>query len=69
MFYQSKGIIPRFYQYNLDIQKEFISLLNANKFGFEELISPVQLRNKKILEKVTDDVITIELVTEICLKY
>jgi hypothetical protein len=47
MFYQSKAIIPRFYLYNLDIQKEFISLLKANKFGFEELISPVQLWNKR----------------------
>ncbi|MBA4535979.1 GNAT family N-acetyltransferase [Bacillus aquiflavi] len=63
-FYQSKGIIPRFYIYNLDKQKEFISLLKINKFRFEELITPVQLWNKKIFEKAAPENMTIELVTE-----
>ncbi|TCS92182.1 GNAT family N-acetyltransferase [Hazenella coriacea] len=64
MYYQSKGIIPRFYIYNLDIQKEFLSLLEENKFSMEQLISPVQIWNKEVFEKVTPDSITIELVTE-----
>lgn len=64
MYYQAKGIIPRFYLYNLDLQKELIALLKANKFRFEELISPVQLWNKKIFEKAVPESVTIEFVTE-----
>lgn len=63
-YYQTKGLIPRFYIYNLDVQQEFISKLKANHFGFEELISPVQLWDKKIIEKVHNERVTIELVTE-----
>lgn len=64
MYYQAKGIIPRFYLYNLDIQKDLIALLKANQFGFEELVNPVQLWNKKIIEKIAPAAVTIESVTE-----
>lgn len=63
-YYQSKGIIPRFYLYHLDLQKEFITLLKANQFGLEEIINPVQLWNKNILEKAVPQNIKIEPVTE-----
>ncbi|WP_409296499.1 GNAT family N-acetyltransferase [Peribacillus sp. SCS-26] len=42
-FYRSRGIIPRFYLYNLELQQEFIAQLRAEGFGFEELASPVQV--------------------------
>jgi GNAT superfamily N-acetyltransferase len=62
-FYQSKGLLPRFYIYNLDVQGEFISQLKDNHFGYEELISPVQLWDKKIIESSNIEEVTIELVT------
>lgn len=61
-FYNSKKIIPRFYLYNLDLQKELISILLENSFGYEELISPVQLWDKKLLEKEKNENIVIERV-------
>jgi N-acetylglutamate synthase-like GNAT family acetyltransferase len=61
--YQSKGLVPRFYLYNLDVLGEFISRLKANQFGFEELISPVQLWDKRVSEPSNLEDITIELVT------
>jgi GNAT superfamily N-acetyltransferase len=62
-FYQSRGLTPRLYLYNLEEQGELISQLKANHFGFEELISPVQLWDKKIIETSNLEEITIELVT------
>jgi N-acetylglutamate synthase-like GNAT family acetyltransferase len=62
-FYDSKKIIPRFYIYNLDTQQELIEQLKLNHFGFEELISPVQLWEQKVLERETRKEISIELVT------
>jgi N-acetylglutamate synthase-like GNAT family acetyltransferase len=62
-FYQLHGLLPRFYIYNLDSQDELITQLKANHFGYEELISPVQLWNKKIIESSNLEEITIELVT------
>lgn len=63
-FYQSRKIIPRFYIYDPDSQQEFVDLLKLHHFGFEELISPVQLWDQQISaqEKARD--LSIELVTE-----
>lgn len=63
-FYQSRNIIPRFYLYNLDNQQPFSEQLKLNHFGFEELISPVQLWNGKIIETENLKEISIELVTK-----
>lgn len=62
-FYQTRGLLPRFYIYNLDVQGGFISQLRDNQFGYEELISPVQLWDKKINESRNLEEVTIELVT------
>jgi N-acetylglutamate synthase-like GNAT family acetyltransferase len=62
-FYNNRKIIPRFYIYNLDVQRELIDQLKLNHFGFEELISPVQLWEQKFLEKEKTKGISIELVT------
>jgi GNAT superfamily N-acetyltransferase len=62
-FYQSKGLVPRFYLYNLDVLGGFISRLKSNHFGYEELISPVQLWDKRVNETSSLEDITIELVT------
>lgn len=62
-FYQSRGLVPRFYIYNLEVQGELISRLKANHFGYEELISPVQLWDKNIIESRILEEVTIELVT------
>ncbi|MDM5189302.1 hypothetical protein QUF99_18935 [Bacillus sp. DX4.1] len=50
-FYKTKNIVPRFYIYNLDMQKRRMSELKIKNFGFEELISPVQLWNEKLTKK------------------
>ncbi|MEI4770826.1 GNAT family N-acetyltransferase [Psychrobacillus sp. FJAT-51614] len=63
-FYNSKNIIPRFYLYNLDLQQELISILIANSFGYEELMGPVQLWDKKLLEKERDEHLLIERVSK-----
>jgi N-acetylglutamate synthase-like GNAT family acetyltransferase len=63
-FYQAKGLIPRFYLYNLEVQQELITQLKANHFGFEELVSPIQLWDNTVIEKVQNEDVTIELVTE-----
>lgn len=62
-FYSTRNIIPRFYIYNLESQQEFIDELKLNHFGYEELISPVQLWNGKIPELKNPEKVTIELVT------
>ncbi|WP_313892800.1 GNAT family N-acetyltransferase [Psychrobacillus sp.] len=63
-FYESKKIIPRFYIYNLESQQSLISQLRLNNFGFEELIHPVQLWDKKSLEKGNNEKVKIELITK-----
>ncbi|WP_282032825.1 GNAT family N-acetyltransferase [Metabacillus indicus] len=63
-FYQSKKIIPRFYIYNLEAQQELVNMLKLNQFGFEELISPVQLWDQVISEKEMDEAVSIEVVTK-----
>lgn len=63
-YYESKKIIPRFYLYDLDNQRDFISTLKLNNFGYEELISPVQLWDKKMLKIKKNEHVEIELVTK-----
>ncbi|MFX3675210.1 MAG: GNAT family N-acetyltransferase [Paenisporosarcina sp.] len=63
-FYESKKITPRFYLYNLDSLQNLISTLKLNHFGYEELISPVQLWDKQIREKDKNERVTIEIVTK-----
>jgi len=63
-FYNTRKIIPRFYIYNLDAHQELVDQLKLNHFGFEELISPVQLWEQKVLEKEKRKEISIELVTK-----
>ena len=63
-FYNTRKIIPRFYIYNLDAHQELVDQLKLNHFGFEELISPVQLWEQKVLEKEKQQEISIELVTK-----
>lgn len=63
-FYNARKIIPRFYIYNLDRQREFIDQLKLSHFGFEELISPVQLWEHNALEREKAKGISIELVTD-----
>ena len=63
-FYQSRKIIPRFYIYNLDDQQELVVQLKMDHFDLEELISPVQIWDLKVLEKEKRKEITIELVTK-----
>ncbi|MDQ0219785.1 GNAT family N-acetyltransferase [Peribacillus cavernae] len=62
-YYQSRNIIPRFYIYNLEIQQNIISELKSKNFRYEELISPVQLWNNRVIEIVNNNRITIEKVT------
>ncbi len=59
-YYQSRKIIPRFYLYQLDAQQALINQLKFNHFGFEELISPVQLWDKKLRKKEDNEKIKIE---------
>lgn len=63
-FYQTEGLIPRFYLYNLDEQRELIAQLKANHFGFEELVSPIQMWDHKVIEKGHNEDVTIEMVVE-----
>ncbi|MFJ7725235.1 GNAT family N-acetyltransferase [Neobacillus sp. NPDC097160] len=63
-FYKEKSITPRFYLYNLEDLSSFIKELNSYNFGFEELVSPIQIWNKKINEHKSSDRVTIERVTE-----
>ncbi|PEO38632.1 GNAT family N-acetyltransferase, partial [Bacillus pseudomycoides] len=64
-FYKTKNIVPRFYIYNLDMQEKLISELQIKNFGFEELISPIQLWNKKLTKKDKNEKVTIEKVSEL----
>lgn len=63
-FYESRQLVPRFYLYNLDSLQSLIASLKENHFGYEELVSPVQLWDKKIIELEPYDDVTIEIVTE-----
>lgn len=63
-FYRERNIIPRFYLYNLEKLAPFIKELASYKFAFEELVSPIQIWNKKINEHKRSDRVTIEEVTE-----
>lgn len=63
-YYKSREIVPRFYIYNLEIQRNLISELKSRDFGYEELISPVQLWNYRVIEIAENTSITIEKVTE-----
>ncbi|MBO0959710.1 GNAT family N-acetyltransferase [Neobacillus sp. MM2021_6] len=62
-FYQERNIIPRFYLYNLEKLDSFIKELDSYKFGFEELVSPIQIWNKEITEYKGRELVTIEKVT------
>jgi N-acetylglutamate synthase-like GNAT family acetyltransferase len=63
-FYQSRNLRPRIYLYDLAAQQNLLARLKANHFGYEELISPVQLWDHKLVEKEDDEGVTIEVVTE-----
>lgn len=63
-FYQSQNLIPRFYLYDPDSHQPLVEELKAHHFGFEELISPVQLWDQKVNEKGCFEGISIELVTK-----
>ncbi|RUT45199.1 GNAT family N-acetyltransferase [Paenibacillus anaericanus] len=63
-FYESRAIIPRFYIYNLENQQNIISELKERDFMYEELMSPVQLWDNRVIEIVNNNSITIERVTE-----
>ena len=62
-FYHEKNIIPRFYLYNLEKLDSFIKELDSYNFGFEELVSPIQIWNKEITKCKSNDLVTIEKVT------
>ncbi|NRD78526.1 GNAT family N-acetyltransferase [Bacillus sp. BRMEA1] len=62
-FYQSKQIIPRFYIYNIENQQNLIIELIKRNFRYEELISPVQLWNNRVVEIQNNKRVTIEKVT------
>ncbi|MDM5430933.1 GNAT family N-acetyltransferase [Bacillus mycoides] len=63
-YYQSKKIIPRFYIYNLESQQNLITELKARNFRYEELVSPVQLWNNRVIEIQNNKRVTIEKVTK-----
>ncbi|ETI70800.1 GNAT family N-acetyltransferase [Neobacillus vireti] len=63
-FYNEKNITPRFYLYNLEKLSLFVKELDAYKFGFEELVSPIQIWNKEIKDRKRSNLVTIEKVTE-----
>jgi len=63
-YYQCKKIIPRFYIYNTENQQNLITELKAKGFGYEELISPVQLWNNKMVKLENNKEVTIEKVTK-----
>ncbi|GCF77995.1 MULTISPECIES: GNAT family N-acetyltransferase [Bacillus cereus group] len=63
-YYQSKKIIPRFYIYNLESQQNLITELKVRNFRYEELVSPVQLWNNRVIDIQNNKRITIEKVTK-----
>lgn len=62
-FYQNKNLTPRLYIYDFDRHETLAAELQANGFGIETFMDPVQLWNKRIPEKETDPRIVIEQVT------
>ncbi|MET1015041.1 MAG: GNAT family N-acetyltransferase [Paenisporosarcina sp.] len=63
-FYQSRNLIPRFYLKNVDAISNLITTLKENHFGYEELITPVQLWDNKTSNKEMNENVSIEIVTE-----
>lgn len=63
-FYQARNLTPRFYIHNLELQQELISKLKSHSFQYEELITPVQLWNNRVIEMEENNRTTIEKVTE-----
>lgn len=63
-FFNFKNIIPRFYIYNIDEQKDLLSELKSRGFRYEEFISPVQLWNQNVIDIEHNPRTTIEKVTE-----
>ena len=63
-FYKEKNIIPRFYIYTPDEQPALVSVLKSKGFGYEELPSPVQLWDQKVIKLERNDAISIEEVNE-----
>ena len=63
-FYNEKGIIPRFYLYDMDNQANLIKELQSSHFQIEAFVSPIQLWNKEIIESEKNDRVTVEKVTE-----
>ncbi|MBT2682210.1 GNAT family N-acetyltransferase [Bacillus sp. ISL-37] len=63
-FYQEKNIIPRFYIYTPAEQPALLRELKSKGFGYEELPSPVQLWDQKVMNLERNDAISIEEVTE-----
>lgn len=63
-FFKSIHVIPRFYIYDLDKHRQFISELESNLFGFEELINPVQLWDQNHNKKPMMQEVTIERVCQ-----
>ncbi|MEH7470147.1 GNAT family N-acetyltransferase, partial [Priestia megaterium] len=59
-YYQRKKIIPRFYIYNTENQQNLITELKEKGFGYEELVSPVQLWNNKMVKLANNKGVTIE---------
>lgn len=62
-YFEAKDVIPRFYIYNVEIQQNLIAQLKNRNFGFEELVTPVQLWNNQVTEIDHNDCVTIEIVT------
>ncbi len=63
-FYRERKITPRFYIYDLENKSDFINELSLYHFYFEELVSPVQVWDKKIMDHKRSDRVSIEKVTE-----
>ena len=63
-FYKEKNIIPRLYIYSPAEQPALLSELKSKGFGYEELTSPVQLWDQKVINLGRNDAISIEEVTE-----
>lgn len=64
LFYKERNIIPRFYLYNLEKLSSFMKELASFKFGFEELISPIQIWNGEVHVQNKSEYISIERVTK-----
>lgn len=62
-YYQSKKLIPRFYIYNIESQQNLINELKTRNFGYEELVSPIQLWNNQVINIQNNNRIMIEIVT------